>query len=92
MIRVLNPVGLVHLPTPIEGRGLASLDSIRIGFSDNSKFNGRVLLESVEAELVKAYGVRRTAWAVKNATGPLSEDAEAELAKECDAVVTAIGD
>lgn len=92
MIRVLNPVGVVHLATPTEGRGLDSLHGVRLGFADNSKFNGRLLLETVESELARTYGVRRTAWVVKNATGPMGDDAAGILTKECDAVVAAIGD
>ena len=72
---------------------LRELRGKRVGLIDDSKPNGKELLEEL-ADLIKArYGVAEVKYHRKpSASKPADPQVVAELGKECDYVIVAIGD
>jgi hypothetical protein len=64
-----------------------------LGLLQNGKVNGDALLDLVRAELAARYGLRGVVVVRKPSASRVAEPAVLDrLARECDAVVTAIGD
>jgi hypothetical protein len=64
-----------------------------LGLLHNGKVNGDVLLDLVRERLVARYGVRDVVVVRKPNASRVAEPAVLDrLARECDAVVTAVGD
>jgi hypothetical protein len=92
-VRVFDPRGVVDLAvTPLAPRK-ASLDGLRLGILDNAKWNANKLLRGASAALVADIRFAAVNYYVKQS---FSKDAAPELiaqiARENDVVLTAIGD
>lgn len=90
---VFDPRGRVEsAEAPLAPRP-ASLQGLRLGVLDNSKWNANKLLRGASAALEPALGLGAVRYYVKHS---FSKDAAPELigriAAECDIVLTAIGD
>jgi hypothetical protein len=72
---------------------VAGLEGRVLGLLHNGKVNGDQLLDLVRAELAVRYGLRDVVVVRKPSASRVAEGAVLDrLARECDAVVTAIGD
>lgn len=72
---------------------LGDLDGKVLGLLHNGKVNGDHLLDLVRQRLAARYGLRDVVVVHKPSASRVAEDAVLDrLARECDAVVTAIGD
>lgn len=65
----------------------------RLGLLDNTKWNARLLLEQIAANLVREVGLASTTTYRKPSWGQLASDELCnKIAAECDVVLTASGD
>jgi hypothetical protein len=72
---------------------VTDLDGKVLGLLHNGKVNGDHLLDLVRAQLATRYGLRDVVVVRKPSASRTAEPAVLDrLARECDAVVTAIGD
>jgi hypothetical protein len=70
-----------------------SLQGLRIGLVENTKFNSDKLLLKIAAILEKEHGVDgHLIRGKRNASVPVHEEILADLAAQCNAVVAGIGD
>ena len=93
-IRILDPTvsAGADLDTSVAKR-VAGLDGKVLGLLHNGKINGDHLLDLVRERLASRYRLRDVVVIRKASASRVAEDADlARLARECDAVVTAIGD
>ena len=90
---LLNPT-TEPLIAPFDGAPrLPTLAGARLGIIDDSKRNADVLLEELAETLRTRYEIAGVQWHRKpSASRPADPAAIAALAKDCDAVVIAIGD
>ena len=90
---VYDPRGVVDVEsTAISGR-LKSLKGLRLGVLDNTKWNGRKLLEETTALLDAEFGLGKVSYYKKeNFSVAASEELIATIARENDFALTAIGD
>jgi hypothetical protein len=93
-IRILDPtVGAAAATDVALAKRVADLDGKVLGLLHNSKINGDVLLDLVRAQLAARYRLRDVVSLRKASASRVADDDTLErLARECDAVVTAIGD
>jgi hypothetical protein len=92
-VAVYDPRGLVHAAaTPLAPR-VSTLEGLRLGILDNSKWNANKLLRGSLERLQAGHRLAAANYYVKHS---FSKDAAPELiaqiAAECDIVLTAIGD
>jgi hypothetical protein len=94
LIQVLNPEApLKGGDSARDGRALGSLEGATVGFIDNAKPNFAFLADDLEAMLKHRFGVARVIRHQKpNASVGAREEVIADLARECDLVVTGSGD
>jgi hypothetical protein len=91
-IRVLDPTFAEEITTTDRVAGPASLAGCTVGLLDNSKINVRQLLDHVEEILRTQHGVKAVVRLKKpDASRPAPAAVVAEM-KECDAVISAVGD
>lgn len=91
-IRVLDPTFEESLSTAATPKGLTSLTGSSIGLLDNGKAKGREFFDHLEEILRSQYGVRSV---VRLKKPDASRPAPAEMiaaARECDAVISGVGD
>lgn len=92
-LQILSPVGEVKVERQPLAPRLAGLAGRRVGALDNVKPNAAVFLQRVQELLVERH---RTAPAALRRKATVSAGAEpeviADLARQSDAVVTALGD
>ncbi len=70
-----------------------SLQGLRVGLIENTKFNSDRLLQKIGDILKAEYGVAETRmWRKRNASVPADEAIIAELRATCDAMVAGVGD
>jgi len=70
-----------------------SLDGLRVGLVDNSKFNSNQLLERIATLLERNYGAKAHIMRRKRSAGvPAHQEIIDEFKKGCDVVVAGIGD
>ena len=90
---LFDPRGVVRAHTSPTARRRHSLDGLRLGVLDNSKWNANKLLRGAAAALGQRFRFAQVHYYVK---GSFSKDAAPELiaqiARENDVVLTAIGD
>ena len=91
--RVYDPRGIVEVEgTEISAR-LRSLKGLKLGVLDNTKWNGRRLLEETTALLDAEFGLGKVSYYKKeNFSVAASAELIATIAGENDFVITAIGD
>jgi len=90
---IFDPRGIVDAePRPLAPR-LGSLDGIRLGVLDNSKWNASKLLHKVVSLLEKDHEFAQvTRYKKESFARAAAAELVERMADECDAVVTAIGD
>jgi len=90
---VFDPRGRVTAePQSLAGR-LATLDNVRLGVLDNSKWNASKLLRRTIAALQLGHQLAEVRWYVKDSfSKPAPTELIDRIARETDAVVTAVGD
>ena len=72
---------------------LPSLAGTRLGLIDDSKRNADVLLEELAEVLRTRYEISEVRWHRKpSASRPADPAAVAELVRDCDSVIVAVGD
>jgi len=93
-IRILDPtVSAEAVPDTTVAKRVGDLDGKVLGLLHNGKINGDRLLDLVREQLGARYRLRDVVVVRKASASRVAEDADiARLARECDAVVTAIGD
>ncbi len=70
-----------------------SLNNLRIGLVDNTKFNSDKLLLKITAILEKEYGVKNHVIRKKHHAGvPAHEEIINEFSSDCDVIVAGVGD
>jgi hypothetical protein len=70
-----------------------SLKGLVVGLLDNTKPNGKTILESVGRELMQHYGVREVRMFTKSYFGtPVEESVVNQMLNNCDFAVAGIGD
>jgi len=92
-LTILDPtIAADFVESPLAKR-VADLDGKVLGLLGNSKVNGDRLLELVGEELAARYRITRVVTRTKSSASRVADEAILDaLARECDAVVTAIGD
>jgi len=93
-IKVLDPTVTAEatLDTSVAKR-IADLDGKVLGLLHNGKVNGDQLLDLVRQQLASRYRLRDVVVIRKASASRVAEDGDlVRLARECHAVVTAIGD
>ena len=92
-IVILDPTVVAEPAEAKAAARLAGLDGKVLGLLANGKVNADRLLDLVGGELAARYRIRDVMVRIKpNASQVASEAMLDELARTCDAVVTAIGD
>ncbi len=90
---VFDPRGVVEAEPRALAPRLASLDGVRLGILDNTKWNANRLLKKTAAQLEERFGFAGVRYYRKES---FSKDADpsliATIAAENDVVLTAIGD
>ncbi len=82
-----NPRNIAYAPRP------KSLEGLRVGLVDNSKFNSDQLLLRIAGLLERDYGATAHVMRRKRSAGiPASPEIIAEFKANCDIVVAGIGD
>jgi hypothetical protein len=93
-LKILDPTVSADEATDVAiAKRVADLDGKVLGLLHNGKVNGDRLLDLVREQLAARYGLRDFVVLRKPSASRVAEDAVLDrLARECDAVVTAIGD
>ena len=93
-IKILDPtVSAEESAGAVVAKRVADLDGKVLGLLHNGKVNGDQLLALVREELGARYRLRDIVVVSKPSASRVADDAVLDrLARECDAVVTAIGD
>ena len=93
MALVYNPTAPFHNRPREFKRTLGDLSGKTVGFIDNAKPNFNLLVDDLAELLVANYGVKSVIKRAKRSPSMPAPDAYvAELAKECDLVITGSGD
>jgi hypothetical protein len=92
-IKILDPtIAADHTESSLAKR-VADLDGKVLGLLSNSKVNGDHLLQLVRERLGARYRITHVVTMTKASASRVADDGLLEaLARQCDAVVTAIGD
>jgi len=92
-IRILDPtIAPDHAESTLAKR-VADLDGKVLGLLSNSKVNGDRLLDLVRERLAARYRLESVVTMTKSSASRVADEAMLEaLARECDVVITAIGD
>jgi hypothetical protein len=93
-IKILDPtVSAEETAGAVVAKRVGDLDGKVLGLLHNGKINGDRLLELVREQLGARYRLREVVVIRKASASRVAEDTDLDrLARECDAVVTAIGD
>jgi hypothetical protein len=93
-LRILDPTVSADDATDVAvAKRVPDLDGKVLGLLHNGKVNGDHLLDLVREQLVARYGLREVVVVRKPSASRVADGAVLDrLARECDAVVTAIGD
>jgi hypothetical protein len=93
-LRILDPtVSADEAADVVVAKRVADLDGKVLGLLHNGKVNGDRLLDLVREQLAARYGLRAVIVVRKPGASRVAEAGVLDrLARECDAVVTAIGD
>ena len=83
----ISPTSFSYAPRP------RSLDGLRLGLVENTKFNSDVLLLKIAHRLHEGYGTTMVHLARKKSSGhSVSEDALARFRQQTDLVLSGVGD
>ena len=94
MLKIRDPtVAAYDATNVVVAKRVGDLDGKVLGLLHNGKVNGDRLLDLVRAQLAARYGLRDVVVVRKPSASRVADEAVLDrLARECDAVVTAIGD
>ena len=94
MTRILDPtLGTASSSSASLAPRAPHLEGAIIGLLANGKSNGMTILDRLAEPLTERHGIRDVVRVAKtNASAPVSEEDARLLAKQCTAVITAIGD
>ncbi len=94
MIEILDPTGEPSPPAAIPYAARPrSLEGMRVGLVENTKFNSDRLLLRIGELLKTEYGAAEARlWRKRNASVPAHEEIVEELRASCDVMVAGIGD
>ncbi|HEV8533851.1 MAG TPA: hypothetical protein VGT00_20700 [Methylomirabilota bacterium] len=92
-IKILDPtIAADHAESSLAKR-VGDLDGKVLGLLSNSKVNGDHLLDLMRARLAARYRLKSVVTMTKSSASRVADDAMLDaLARDCDVVVTAIGD
>ncbi len=91
-MRVFCPAVRSHTRTQLTGRALESLRGKTVGFIDNAKPNFQFLVDDLEAELTRRFGIKAVRKHRKRGQVPVDSQVLERLAAECDALIAGSGD
>lgn len=92
-IKILDPTIAADHAESTMAKRVAELDGKVLGLLSNSKVNGDHLLELVRERLAARYRIKNVVTMTKSNASRVADEALIEaLARDCDVVVTAIGD
>jgi hypothetical protein len=93
-LKILDPTVSADEATDVAvAKRVPDLDGKVLGLLHNGKINGDHLLDLVREQLAAHYGLREVVVVRKPSASRVADGAVLDrLARECDAVVTAIGD
>lgn len=93
-LKILDPTVAADDATDVAvAKRVGDLDGKVLGLLHNGKVNGDRLLDLVRDQLAARYGLRDVVVVRKPSASRVADEAVLDrLARECDAVVTAIGD
>jgi len=92
-IKILDPTIAAEHADSVVAKRVADLDGKILGLLSNSKVNGDHLLDLVRQRLVARYRIDGVVTMTKTSASRVADDATLDaLARDCDVVVTAIGD
>jgi hypothetical protein len=94
ILKILDPTVNADEATDVAvAKRVPDLDGKVLGLLHNGKVNGDHLLDLVREQLARRYGLREVVVVRKPSASRVADGAVLDrLARECDAVVTAIGD
>ncbi len=90
-MELLTPVAERPKTTARLAPRLDDLTGKTVGFIDNGWWSMRLLFDMLEVDLKERHGVARVIRQDKSKSSPVPRPQLEALAKECDAVVTALG-
>ena len=92
-LKILDPtIAPDHTESSLAKR-VPGLDGKVLGLLSNSKVNGDHLLDLMRERLAARYQIKRVVTMTKSSASRVADEAMLDaLARECDVVVTAIGD
>jgi hypothetical protein len=91
--RVFDPRGRVEVERVVPAPRVATLDGLRLGILDNTKWNGNKLLRKTAARLAERYGFAAVNYYRKESFSKSADPTLlAAIAADNDIVLTAIGD
>jgi len=92
-LKILDPTIAAEPAESVEAKRVANLDGTILGLLSNGKVNGDRLLELVHHRLAARYRIEGDVTMAKASASRVSDAAMLDaLARDCDVVVTAIGD
>ena len=92
-IKILDPTIAAERADSVVAKRVADLDGKILGLLSNSKVNGDHLLDLVRQRLAARYRIDGVVTMTKTSASRVADDATLDaLARDCDVVVTAIGD
>jgi len=92
-IKILDPTIAPDLMDSAMAERLRDLDGKVLGLLSNGKVNGDRLLDLVRERLARRYRIERVVTMTKESASRVADPTILDtLARECDAVVTAVGD
>jgi len=93
MVLVYDPTAPSHARPREFAHALGDLKGCTVGFIDNAKPNFNILVDDLAELLVSRHGVKSVIKRAKRgASMPAPEACIAELAQQCDLVITGSGD
>jgi len=92
-IKILDPTIAADHAESAMAKRVADLEGKVLGLLSNSKVNGDHLLDLVRERLGARYRIKNVVTMTKSSASRVAEEAMIDaLARDCDVVVTAIGD
>ncbi len=92
-IKILDPTIAADHTESAMAKRVGDLDGKVLGLLSNGKVNGDHLLDLIRERLAAGYRVKNVVTMTKSSASRVADDAMLDaLARDCDVVVTAIGD
>lgn len=91
-LRVYHPAAPQDTQAAPLGRALENLRGKTVGFIDNAKPNFQYLVDDLEAQLTRKFGIKAVRKHRKPGQVPVKPEVLKQLVEECDAIITGSGD